>query len=686
MSHCVPTAILRLLAATLLSAALACDGDPPGTPDGGEAEAPAAEAPGAEDAGERRGPPHAHWDVVDAMREDLAAERHPRDGGGRAWLERGPDQAPFAVAKTPDRFRLVYEVGPRGIARRGVIFFTPSPFWGWSQPQAEHPDAPGYTVVEASADDVELRVEGLVDQSLLIANAGRPLEPGLRITVDYGAGPLGAMTDRYAEASSRFWFAVDGDGDGVRATLEDSPAIEIRPREASQMRITLPTTARPGEALRVVVALLDPLGSAGVDATGEIEFVDVPEGLEMPKRVALTADDGGAVSIPARAGEPGVYRLQAKGPGDLRAESNPLVVGDGPRILWGDLHGHTAVSDGTGTPEDYFRYARDVSALDVISLTDHDHWGILHMDQHPELFDGIREAVRRFHEPGRFVTLLGYEWTSWIHGHRHVLWFDDYADAAVVSSIEEATDHPTELWEALEGQAALTIAHHSAGGPIPIDWSVPPDPRFEPVTEIVSVHGSSEAMDSPGLIYSPVPGNFVRDVLDRGYVFGFVGSGDSHDGHPGFAQLAAVTGGLAAILAEDATREAVREALVERRVYATSGPRILLRAALGGAPMGAAVAASPEDEGEGRALFVHVVAPEPLERVDLVRSGAVVDALGLEGRREVMLERPIEGLRAGEYLYVRVVQEDGGAAWSSPFFVTDTGEEPTPPRPEAPSG
>jgi len=102
--------------------------------------------------------------------------------------------------------------------------------------------------------------------------------------------------------------------------------------------------------------------------------------------------------------------------------------------------------------------------------------------------------------------------------------------------------------------------------------------------------------------------------------------------------------------------------------------------------MGAAVAASPAAEGEGRALFVHVVAPEPLERVDLVRSGAVVDALGLEGRREVMLERPIEGLRAGEYLYVRVVQEDGGAAWSSPFFVTDTGEEPTPPRPEAPSG
>ena len=36
---------------------------------------------------------------------------------------------------------------------------------------------------------------------------------------------------------------------------------------------------------------------------------------------------------------------------------------------------------------------------------------------------------------------------------------------------------------------------------------------------------------------------------------------------------------------------------------------------------------------------------------------------------ELRLEEPIEGLEGGEYLYVRVVQADGGAAWSSPFFV-----------------
>ena len=92
-----------------------------------------------------------------------------------------------------------------------------------------------------------------------------------------------------------------------------------------------------------------------------------------------------------------------------------------------------------------------------------------------------------------------------------------------------------------------------------------PDPELEPVTEICSVHGSSEAPDSPSPIYDPLPGNYVRDALDRGYRLGFVGSGDSHDGHPGLVQLAGGNGGLAALLSPELTREGVYRALKARR-------------------------------------------------------------------------------------------------------------------------
>jgi hypothetical protein len=173
-------------------------------------------------------------------------------------------------------------------------------------------------------------------------------------------------------------------------------------------------------------------------------------------------------------------------------------------------------------------------------------------------------------------------------------------------------------------------------------------------------------------IYSAVPGNFVRDALDRGYRLGFVGSGDSHDGHPGLAHLASPSGGLAAVLSNERTREGVLEALRARRSYATNGPRILLRCALGPHGMGDSIEV-PEDGNATLPLFVRVVSPGPLERLDLIRDGAVVDSLGLEGLRDVSLQRDVGELRPGGYLYVRAVQEDGGAAWSSPFFLDGDG-------------
>ena len=340
------------------------------------------------------------------------------------------------------------------------------------------------------------------------------------------------------------------------------------------------------------------------------------------------------------------------------------------RIFWGDLHGHSQLSDGTGTPEDYYLYARDVAGLDVAALTDHDHWGIRLLDQSPGLWEQIRAANQRFHAPGRFVTLLGYEWTSWIHGHRHVLFFSD--DGELRSSLDPRYETPAQLWDALSGQAALTFAHHSAGGPISTNWDYVPDPQLEPITEIVSVHGSSEALDSPSPIYNPVVGNFVRDVLDRGLRFGFIGSGDSHDGHPGQAQLSSRSGGLAAIFSEELSRESILSSLRARRVYATNGPRIWLRFALDGRPMGSTSieASAPEQQ-----LDVAVATLEPIDRVELIRSGGQIDRLPAPGVREWSMQQRIPRLEAGEYIYLRVVQVDGGAAWSSPIYA-----QPAPPR------
>ena len=80
------------------------------------------------------------------------------------------------------------------------------------------------------------------------------------------------------------------------------------------------------------------------------------------------------------------------------------------QVYFGDIHGHSELSDGKGSPDDYFTVARDEAKLDFCALTDHDHGGV----RRPELWEAgkwelVQKKVAEYHEPGRFVTLLAYE-------------------------------------------------------------------------------------------------------------------------------------------------------------------------------------------------------------------------------------------------------------------------------------
>ena len=103
-----------------------------------------------------------------------------------------------------------------------------------------------------------------------------------------------------------------------------------------------------------------------------------------------------------------------------------------------------------------------------------------------------------------------------------------------------------------------------------------------------------------------MPGFYLRDTLAREHRLGFVGGGESHDIHPGSPHFdgrckvwpgagegpanplerkpadhigdnTANTRGLTAVYAPDNTRQAVFDALYNRRCYATTGARIALR-------------------------------------------------------------------------------------------------------------
>jgi hypothetical protein len=615
----------------------------------------------------------ARREQYEQMVADKRGHYGPADGGGSARIVLQPDPPP--VCGAPARYVLEYTAGELGVAVGGAIYFQVSPFWGWTTPVVanERDGEPGNTRVSCDAPGVELACETSGPQCLAIHVGGAKLPAGAKVTIEYGlANPADASdastlarVDQYAEAEEAFYFWVDGDGDGTRRLVASDPHVRVAPGPAVDLVVTATSEVGVGGSFDVTLAFVDGVANAagGVDATVELEG----DGLELPAKVVFAKNRPSHARLTGHAVAAGVRFVNAHLFGGT-VQSNPILVSETPRrVLWADLHGHSSLSDGTGTPEDFYAYARDVAALDVAALTDHDHWGMRKLDVEPAMWKRIRDATEAANEPGRFTTLLGFEWTNWLHGHRHVLYFGGEGD--VLSSLDPATDTPEGLWRTLKERKAkaLTIAHHPGGGPVTVDWNVAPDPDFEPVVEITSVHGTSEEPRGPRCIYGARAGHFVRDALAKGYRLGFVGSGDTHNGHPGLAHLAEPCGGLAAILAADDTRDAVLAALKARTCYATTGPRILVWFRLGSTRMGSS-AKAPDDAERGPAYLALVVGAAPIAKLELVKNGAIAATAVGNGTVQCSLEWRDPQRRAGDVVYLRALQVDGHAAFASPIF------------------
>lgn len=633
-----------------------------------------------EPSGRRRAP--IEFRNLDLHRQLLAAKRAryaAADGGGRVDLVEQPDAIRAAES---GEFVIRYEAGPLGVAEGGRIDFQVSPFWGWSEPQVEVPESPGYTVVTTDAASARLRAEAIPGGALSLHVEGGPLAPGEAVWIRYGAGGT-ARVDRYADDEEAFFVWVDGDGRGAataatatsgvgedggsRRLVPSDVRLRVGPREAQRLLVTAPSVAAIDERFELAVAALDAAGNRVEDFLGDVELL-TDAAMEAPAVVTFSPEHRGARRIEATIREEGVFFAAAR-VGGLVGRSNPIKATPRPRrMIWADLQIHSSLSDGTGSPEALYAYARDVARLDVAAVTDHDHHGMRKLDERPDLWERMKAAVADVQEPGRFVSLLGYEWTSWVYGHRHVLFFDD--DGEVFSNLEPPTDTPQGLWAALRagGHDAMTVPHHPAGGAQALDWSIAPDPWFEPNVEIVSVHGSSEELGGPLTIRGPIEGHFVRDALAKGYRLGFLGSTDGHDGHPGLAHLAGACGGLTAILTDDLTREGVRDALRARRTYATSGPRIYIEFSLGANGMGSVV--PRPTRGEPPLHYrASVIGTAPLESLELIKNGAVWArwAASEEIEQATVIE-PDEARRARDCVYLRVVQADGHVAYTSPIW------------------
>jgi hypothetical protein len=355
-------------------------------------------------------PPTAHPALLREFREDERAPRSDADGAGTATVT---PRDPVRVGERGS-WTITFRAGPAGIAPGGAVVLQVSPFWEWSDPQTVDPGWPGYTRVETHAQDTQLLPEPCGAGCLRVGIVEGALPANGEIDIHYGGEGTGAArVDRFAEAREEFFLRVDGDGDGVTAPIANPPTLDVLAGAARALHVVIPSTARVGDQVFLGVGALDGEWNAALEFEGQAVVVDAG-GLDgLPERIAFGPEHASHRRIPAVAARPGTTHVELRLPGvEGSFRSNPVVIEPAeaappPRILWADLHGHTGLSDGTGTPAEYLRYARDFAGLDIAAVTDHDHFGLHFLDREPALWEEIRGAVDRFHEPGRFVALLG---------------------------------------------------------------------------------------------------------------------------------------------------------------------------------------------------------------------------------------------------------------------------------------
>ena len=553
---------------------------------------------------------------------------------------------------------------------------------GWTPPTTDK--GPGRVTWRVNGRGLVLG-ELIRRRHLRLNLTGGNLLPGDSIVLTWGGEDGGATVQAWlTDETVGFDVRVDPKGEWAFA-LDDVAHVRLAPAAPASLHVVVPSGVEAGKPARLRIAVLDRFGNLCPSVAGEahVDAVAAGDGRagaasshDRQERVAIRNGRGEHTMVFATAG---IHRVAVHLPSlSLSGRSNPCRAGAGPAgPWWGDPHVHTRLSDGAGSREFALTYARDVSLLDFTALTDHDiewhHAWFAAPAQRTsdEQWASTGDVIRRYREPGRFAVLRGYEWTGRPWGDKCVYF---RSDAARIRRYEPG-DAPTPaalfaaLREAGPGRA-LAVPHTPASNFMGTEWSEH-DPDVQRLAEVYSMHGGSEFSGCPNEMINTVAGRHVRDALALGYRLGLIAAGDTHSSQPGNPLLGfgpyrtlKHKAGLTAVFAPAVGEEPIFDALVARRAYATSGARILLAFAVNGAPMGEELPWS----GGPVAIRASVHGTAPVAAVEIIRDGGVAFAMR-PGKEDVEVSWSDPSGAAG-YYYLRVVQEDGEMAWSSPVWLT----------------
>ena len=473
-------------------------------------------------------------------------------------------------------FTLTYIAGLFGIDDSGSLRVCFRFASDQSNPQFDDPEGANYTTVEASNGailQVRWDPKGNVrpwDRTLWIKVVKGYLTEGDTITIRFGVtdhGGPGMRLQTFCEDTYEFRVLVDPIATFNFQPLPVQPMIAIVPGAPERFVAVLPTRRRVNQEFALKLKGEDKWGNPSdkCDTRLNIEVDGAINGL--PQSVHLKPGEfkleiqGLSVSGPGRVS----VRLVDDN-GNCVAGSNPLVVEDTELVhFWGDMHGQTEETIGTGSADRYFTFARELAFVDACAHQGNDF-------QITDQFWAELNALTAKHDaPGTFVALPGYEWSgnTSLGGDRNVFFPTDdrvirrSSHALIEGGDVAGTDALTcrKLFEDLAENKEWDVVMYAHCGGRYADISVAHDGRFEKSVEVHSSWGSFEWL--------------LHDAFKLGYRVGVVTNSDGHKGRPGASYPGAgkfgAIGGLTCFLLDSLDRNSLLDCMRKRRHYGSTG-------------------------------------------------------------------------------------------------------------------
>ncbi len=321
-------------------------------------------------------------------------------------------------------------------------------------------------------------------------------------------------------------------------------------------------------------------------------------------------------------------------------------------VYFGTLHNHSNFSDGLGTPHEAYYYANRYSDYDFFGLADHDIW----LDSDSSKWEEIKKAADEFNQDGIFTTFWGFEWSGDV-GHVAVINSDKRCSCKVAPEntfsglVEWTNKHECIAFFNHPGREdiANNEFNHFTGSP---------SDKFVGIELWNGLCNFSCYYYNDGYYSNDGNKSYYDEAISLGWTIGAAGSEDNHRGDHGN-----YTPKRLAILADTLTRDALYKALKARRFYSTLDKTLALSFKMDGMEMGAILPKGTFDF----LISAYDRESEVFTQVKLYKNGTLLNEwLIVETLVDIIGEIDTA---PNDYFYVKVTQQDGDEAISSPIFI-----------------